>query len=47
MGGEVTRGVGGWRGKELARWTIMGRKAGETWKAEAKPAKKEPEWELL
>lgn len=34
-------------GKGLVGSTIMGRKTGEMWKAEAKPAEKELEWELL
>lgn len=34
-------------GKRLVRWTIMGRKTGEMWKAEAKPTEKELEWEFL
>lgn len=34
-------------GKGLVGWTIMGRNMGEMWKAEAKPAEKELEWEFL
>lgn len=40
---EITRHVGGLE-KQRA---IMGKKTEETWKADAKPAEKEPKWELL
>lgn len=40
---EITRHVGGLE-KQRA---ITGKKTEETWKADAKPAEKEPKWELL
>lgn len=34
-------------GRGLVGWAIMGRKKGEMWKTEVKPAEEELEWEFL